>query len=47
MSNLPWTAWERFLIWLVIGLTIYFSYGRHKSSLHRGPSEQIDADIKI
>ncbi|MBN1939840.1 MAG: amino acid permease [Candidatus Aminicenantes bacterium] len=47
MINLPITAWERFLIWLVIGLTIYFAYGRKRSSLHRGPSEQIDADIKI
>ena len=47
MINLPRTAWERFLIWLVIGLTIYFSYGRHKSVLTREADEQIDADIKI
>jgi len=47
MVNLPTTAWERFLIWLVIGLTIYFAYGRHKSALHREPTEQIDVDIKI
>jgi APA family basic amino acid/polyamine antiporter len=47
MINLPGTAWERFLIWLVIGLTIYFTYGRHKSVLTREADEQIDADIKI
>jgi basic amino acid/polyamine antiporter, APA family len=47
MINLPRTAWERFVIWLVIGLVIYFSYGRHKSVLSREPDEQIDADIKI
>ena len=47
MINLPRTAWERFVIWLVIGLVIYFSYGRHKSVLTREPDEQIDADIKI
>ncbi len=47
MSNLPITAWERFIVWLIIGLTIYFFYGRHKSALHREPTEQIDADIKI
>ena len=30
MLNLPVTAWERFVIWLAIGLVIYFSYGfRH------------------
>ncbi len=27
--------WERFLIWLVIGLIIYFLYGRHKSKMNK------------
>lgn len=27
--------WERFLIWLVIGLVIYFLYGRHKSKMNK------------
>ncbi len=39
MANLPWTAWERFLIWLAIGLTIYFLYGRRKSVLLNVPDE--------
>jgi len=47
MINLPKTAWERFLIWLIIGMTIYFSYSRRNSGLRREPSEQIEADIKI
>ncbi|MHB8054971.1 MAG: amino acid permease [Candidatus Aminicenantales bacterium] len=47
MINLPKTAWERFVVWLVIGLTIYFFYGRHKSVLTRDADEQIDVDIKI
>ncbi|HNQ79932.1 MAG TPA: amino acid permease [Candidatus Aminicenantes bacterium] len=47
MINLPRTAWERFLIWLIIGLAIYFSYSRRNSGLRREPSEQIEADIKI
>jgi APA family basic amino acid/polyamine antiporter len=39
MANLPVTAWERFLIWLAIGLTIYFLYGRRKSVLgHESPA---------
>jgi APA family basic amino acid/polyamine antiporter len=37
MLNLPATAWERFLIWLVIGLSIYFFYGRRKSRLREAP----------
>lgn len=33
MISLPRTAWERFIIWLAIGLTIYFLYGRRHSRL--------------
>lgn len=32
MTELGYTNWLRFLIWLVIGLVIYFSYG-HKNSV--------------
>jgi APA family basic amino acid/polyamine antiporter len=28
MAGLPWVTWERLLIWLAIGLTIYFAFGR-------------------
>jgi APA family basic amino acid/polyamine antiporter len=28
MAGLPWPTWRRLLIWLVIGLAIYFLYGR-------------------
>jgi APA family basic amino acid/polyamine antiporter len=28
MAGLPWPTWERLLIWLGIGLAIYFLYGR-------------------
>ena len=31
MKGLPQTAWERFGIWLVIGLLIYFAYGYRRS----------------
>lgn len=30
--------WLRFLIWLVIGLIVYFFYGRHNSRLAKDPS---------
>ena len=35
MSGLPKEAWERLVIWLAIGLAIYFFYGRHHSVLQR------------
>jgi APA family basic amino acid/polyamine antiporter len=31
MAGLPIITWYRFLIWLVIGLFIYFFYSRHRS----------------
>ena len=36
MTQLGITNWARFLIWLVVGLAIYFLYGRHSSKLSRG-----------
>ncbi|MEP7229062.1 MAG: amino acid permease [Ginsengibacter sp.] len=33
MTELGYTNWMRFLIWLVIGLVIYFLYSRHHSKL--------------
>jgi basic amino acid/polyamine antiporter, APA family len=36
MGGLPVHAWERFGIWLVIGLALYFAYGYKNSTLRRG-----------
>jgi APA family basic amino acid/polyamine antiporter len=33
MSSLPSENWIRLLVWLVIGLVIYFGYGRRHSIL--------------
>jgi APA family basic amino acid/polyamine antiporter len=33
MASLPWRTWERLLIWLAVGLFIYFLYGIRKSKL--------------
>ncbi|MGH9260712.1 MAG: amino acid permease, partial [Acidimicrobiales bacterium] len=35
MVSLPWRTWERLLIWLVLGLLIYFGYGYWRSKLAR------------
>jgi amino acid transporter len=34
MTELGYTNWLRFVIWLVIGLVVYFTYSRKKSKLH-------------
>jgi APA family basic amino acid/polyamine antiporter len=39
MYFLPWRTWERLLIWLVIGLVIYFVYGRTHSKLSRASKQ--------
>jgi APA family basic amino acid/polyamine antiporter len=33
MFSLPVDNWLRLIVWLLIGLVVYFSYGRHHSAL--------------
>ncbi len=33
MAGLPLLTWVRFVLWLVLGLAVYFLYGRHQSRL--------------
>ena len=40
MKGLPTSAWERFGIWLVIGLVLYFCYGFRHSKLRKGQRAQ-------
>ena len=35
MFSLPAENWLRLFVWLVIGLSIYFSYGRNHSIMER------------
>ncbi len=41
MAQLGVTNWLRFLIWLAIGLVIYFSYGRRHSKLDKEKEEVV------
>jgi APA family basic amino acid/polyamine antiporter len=41
MFGLPARAWERFAIWLVIGMVLYFAYGYRHSTLTRGKSREV------
>ena len=48
MAGLPIITWYRFIIWLVIGLVIYFFYGRHRSEFSRTPVHSKDVgDRKV
>ena len=35
MAGLPWHTWERLLIWLLIGIIIYFTYSRRHSKVRK------------
>ena len=36
MSGLPADTWARLIVWMVIGLAIYFTYGQRHSKLNKG-----------
>ncbi len=36
MAGLPARTWERFFIWLIIGLFVYFLYSRKRSEFYKG-----------
>jgi APA family basic amino acid/polyamine antiporter len=42
--SLPWVTLVRFVVWLVIGLVIYFLYSRHSSRLQQEEVEYREAD---
>ncbi|QNE48392.1 amino acid permease [Glaciihabitans sp. INWT7] len=44
IAQLPWETWLRFVVWLVIGLIIYFSYSRKHSRVRTGEAAQLPSD---
>jgi APA family basic amino acid/polyamine antiporter len=37
MASLPWSTWLRLIVWLILGLVIYFTYGRKHSRFAHAP----------
>jgi len=47
MYKLGWINWARLLVWLAIGLVIYFTYSRHHSRLSRsGENKSAPTQLK-
>src|SRR5450759_5717577 len=44
MLNLPAATWIRFVVWMAIGLAIYFLYGAQHSRLTTDPNYSLEAD---
>jgi APA family basic amino acid/polyamine antiporter len=40
MVSLPVETWLRFVVWLAIGLAIYFGYSRKRSALRDGAAQE-------
>ena len=36
MASLPWETWERLIIWMALGVVLYFAYGYKHSELRKG-----------
>ena len=36
MASLPWATWERLIVWMTIGVVVYFAYGARHSRLRSG-----------
>jgi APA family basic amino acid/polyamine antiporter len=44
MLNLPAATWTRFVVWMAIGLIVYFAYGARRSRLATDPNYSRKAD---
>ena len=44
LFSLPPHTWRNFLIWLTMGVIVYFTYGRHHSKIGRNPNPALEGD---
>jgi APA family basic amino acid/polyamine antiporter len=44
MLNLPAATWIRFLVWMALGMIVYFAHGARRSRLSTDPNYSRDAD---
>jgi basic amino acid/polyamine antiporter, APA family len=42
MASLPLDTWIRLIVWLAIGMVIYFTYGRHHSRVQKLTAEELE-----
>ena len=45
MYKLGWINWARLIVWLLIGLVIYFTYSRHHSRLQHSGERRIKTPV--
>ncbi len=46
MASLPLDTWIRLIVWLIIGLFIYFGYGRHHSRVQRSVPDREKVGVR-
>jgi len=44
MLNLPTLTWIRFVVWMGLGVIVYFAYGARHSRLTTDPNYSLEAD---
>ncbi|WP_443096090.1 amino acid permease C-terminal domain-containing protein [Rothia koreensis] len=44
MMNLPLETWIRFVIWLALGIVVYFLYSRRHSRIGRNSAEDASSE---